>query len=781
MPLENPFALLKRSDKWYLGNGGMLVYAPPFPRHLHTPGFWDECHYGDLAIEHLLAISMVCEMEGGIVELSPKLKSWQWRPDRIEVAYELGITAGIAEWRPVGLVLGEVRRLSPDGTLHCELALNRSEELPGLTELPSAVHFVAWTVRETKGDNPAGDFAFDSQSTQALRYIQTARKRSRQRGGEPLELQVRMRGDRQPCSVQVTPSHGTEIIPNLCYSPFWDNIRHDGMLTDEVVGDPPLGRLVYAGMHWRAELDDPDTYKLAIQVQVWEPQVELCPFPQIGGHDETRTPDPTKAWREFLSLVPHFECSDEMLTRYYWYRWYGIRLNALPGCAANYIAPAVAEGIGYFRGVITYSLMCHISECKWLADPELAQGCLRNHLAHQTKAGHFPGHIFASGINTQGFYHTDVGRAVGELLAHHPDPAFVREITPGLTQLLGYYVRERDTENLALYDVRDQFETGQEFTSRYFHAHPEADLFGWEHQLQLKGVDVTTYIYHLVQLLARLFSDANDAINSSQYNELAGRIKDSVRTRLWDRESEFFFDYSAERDEISPYWTAVGFYPLLSDLAAPEQARACAEHLLPGGVFNTSWPTPTVPQSDPCFSAIPRWRGERANCPWNGRVWPMVNSHMVDVLGRLAEQWPGEFREQLVTYLRRYIKMLHFSRPENPSVKDISRPNCFEHYNPLDGTACTYRGVDDYMHSWVTDHILRWVAGIRIDGRRLIVDPLPFGLTHMLLSNCYIAGHRLDVFWGRTPDGGYKPGFRIQLDGIVVHSSENVVPWGAYV
>ncbi|HZH98773.1 MAG TPA: hypothetical protein VEX38_07355, partial [Fimbriimonadaceae bacterium] len=44
---------------------------------------------------------------------------------------------------------------------------------------------------------------------------------------------------------------------------------------------------------------------------------------------------------------------------------------------------------------------------------------------------------------------------------------------------------------------------------------------------------------------------------------------------------------------------------------------------------------------------------------------------------------------------------------------DPCKPNSYEHYNPLTGSAALYRGYDDYMHSWVVDLILRYVAGLR--------------------------------------------------------------------
>jgi len=37
----NILKLLSRSDKWYLGCGGPLVWTPPFPIWLDRLGFWD--------------------------------------------------------------------------------------------------------------------------------------------------------------------------------------------------------------------------------------------------------------------------------------------------------------------------------------------------------------------------------------------------------------------------------------------------------------------------------------------------------------------------------------------------------------------------------------------------------------------------------------------------------------------------------------------------------------------------------------------------------------------
>jgi len=108
--------------------------------------------------------------------------------------------------------------------------------------------------------------------------------------------------------------------------------------------------------------------------------------------------------------------------------------------------------------------------------------------------------------------------------------------------------------------------------------------------------------------------------------------------------------------------------------------------------------------------------------------------------------------------------------------KDLTRPNCFEHYHPYDGTACEYRGIDDYMHSWVADLVLKYAAGVRFTDGKLVVDPMPFGLDWFVLKDCRVAGRRIDVCWNRTLDGGEARGFSVLLDGAEVHSSAAPVP-----
>jgi hypothetical protein len=59
--------ILERDDKWYLGGGNRLLWAPPFPVFLDSPGAWDFLSYFDMRIDPGYAIST---MKNGIQSIS---------------------------------------------------------------------------------------------------------------------------------------------------------------------------------------------------------------------------------------------------------------------------------------------------------------------------------------------------------------------------------------------------------------------------------------------------------------------------------------------------------------------------------------------------------------------------------------------------------------------------------------------------------------------------------------------------------------------------------------
>jgi hypothetical protein len=64
---------------------------------------------------------------------------------------------------------------------------------------------------------------------------------------------------------------------------------------------------------------------------------------------------------------------------------------------------------------------------------------------------------------------------------------------------------------------------------------------------------------------------------------------------------------------------------------------------------------------------------------------------------------------------------------------DPTRPNSYEHYDPIAGTPALYLGYDDYMHSWVVDLILRHAVGVQPGSDQR--DPLPTDVKWIACEN----------------------------------------------
>jgi hypothetical protein len=166
--------------------------------------------------------------------------------------------------------------------------------------------------------------------------------------------------------------------------------------------------------------------------------------------------------------------------------------------------------------------------------------------------------------------------------------------------------------------------------------------------------------------------------------------------------------------------------------------RRLLAHLENPAEFATPFPVPSSSVDDSLFDADAEWKGKRHNCPWNGRVWPMTNSH---VLEGLLRQWRAGRREvgrYAAHLLTRTVRMLFHDG-------DPARPNCYEHYHPLTGRASVYRGIDDYQHSWVLDLLIRGVAGLDCDGRGLALDPLPIEVEWASLDGLVLRGRSVSV------------------------------------
>ncbi len=719
MAQPSPLKLLSRTDKFSLGGGNRLLFAPRFPRYLGRPGMWDYAQYFNFEFGPLFTWALL-DGDGREIPLQPAARRW-------DPAHATRQFAGRVGGRT--LTVEEEKTILSNDVAVCRI------RIPRWLGKKTKIHCVAWTTLERPKPEPGPLPVGIEKGSCTLDWVRELTLKD----APALSCATCFGMDRKPASYCVQLSEGAALPPDWHLTPLREKFsrgRLPGTIkTSGVTNDGLLTLALHAELQLEPHRQETLTIALAAAPSVEEARQNLKGTLRLEDPiDESR-----RQWEKYFSGGPSFTCSDMHFTRYYWYRWYGLRLNTVDVVEGNYDAPFVCEGAGPFRAAISYSSVCHMLENRWRHSGDLARGSLLTFIANQRPDGAFPGTIDVRHIRKDFFYHANWGDALLALESVHPSRAFVAEAYDGLRNYARYFDRERDEDVTGLYDIVNHYETGQEYMSRYLAANPNADREHWGPVFALKGVDATVYLYQLKRALARIARQLGKPGESDVWEIEASKIKEAVLTRMWDPEDAMFYDVHPGTGERTRVKAAVCFYPFFTDIVGHEHLESLRRHLLNPKEFWTPFPVPSTSTDDPLFCAEPEWKGKRMHCPWNGRVWPMTNSHMVEALARSAIRFGDRFlKKAAAQLLTRFIRMMFLDG-------DPGQPNCFEHYNPRSGTPSLYRGIDDYQHSWVNDLILSYVCGIRPGEGTVTVDPFPFGLRYAVADNVLIRGTRLKV------------------------------------
>ncbi len=713
---EHRLDALRRADKWFLADGRGAIWAPPFPVWLREPGFWDPAHFFELSFGPLFTVALV---NASGAELPLVQTRRDWRPDRLVCVYQT----------PDGTELTETKAVLPSGRFRS------SWSWTGLKEPAFLVAFTAQPAGEGTSYNSADD-------GRSYRWTGQANARGGRSGPRPIEAGLSVdapagsRVTRAAQRCQSTISH-----PVWRLSPFQE-VWLPGTGLADVPLEPGIDN---GGLDWLAMsvgIDDVDGGGIAFEFAASAGETEHV--------DTGATASGEDHWHNHFAGYPVFECDDAYLERYFDYRVYGLHLCEVRGPAGNIQHPAVAEGIEYFHTPITYSGQCHMLETRWAHTPDIARGTLLNFLDHQKPDGSLHGRVYSSAMVNTDFYHANWGDALLAVDAVQPDDAFLRRCYDGLTRYFRWLMTERDPGGHGTVEVRNHFETGQEYMSRYQAVNANADADGWASRTRLMGVDATVYAYQLGLALQKVALRLGDDAAAAGYTEDLERIASAITDRMWDPDTGLYSDLEPTALTRTGVKAAVCFYPMLTDLPDADQVEAMLAHLENPEEFATPWPLPSSSLDDAKFDASARWQGKRHLCPWNGRVWPMTTSHVIEGLIRqskrrdaLPEALCRRCGELAGRWTVQYIHMMFHQR-------DLGRPNCFEHYNPFTGQPCEYRGIDDYQHSWVIDLLMTGVMGIRVDadaaGRaRLTVDPLPMTIGKARVTGVMVRGEALTL------------------------------------
>ena len=681
----NIIEYLSRKDKWFLGGGNAVLWAPPFPQYLSRMGLWDIGSYYNHDYGNVFAVTILDEKGN---EIPFRQKKRIWYPSHLECEY---VSAGIGVTR---ISANEIKMVLPNDTFVSEITLSN------LHKVNSKLNIIFWTIRLYSDKKIPGNVHSIMADKKEI-YFHSIFKIT---NGPEIHAVSAMGIDRPADSFLVQLSQTGPFQPVWQFTPFYD--RFNNKLPNEVnVTGVTNEGILYMGMHSIINLPPHSRKKIRFCVSVAgtinkaRKHIKESTSPEFNVLSETK-----KNWKNWFNSVPYFECSDEYIQKYYWYRWYGLRLMMTSGGIPEQPYPSINEGISYFRGPISYSSWCHILETRWMNDPSLAQNCFLNFVSKQRQNGSYPGTILHHAGIGWDFFHANWGPALIGLDAIHPDRKFLKFIRQSLNKYIEYMDRERDRERSGLYDVIDQFETGQEFMSRYVVVNSEADQGVGEERFRLKGIDSTMAVYNIKRLMAHIDRRLGEKESAKEWDAEADSIKSSILKYMWNPDTGMFSDVIPNDLRKTNVKSLLCFQPYCRDIVDESHLDGFKKHLFNPAEFWTPYPAASTSIDDEYYHPDGLWKMKRHNCPWNGRVWPMQNSFVAEAIANMADKYDKSLRKRLAEFLRKFIRMMF-------DEGDLNRPNCFEHYNPLNGRPCIYRGINDYQHSTVVDLIIKYIAG----------------------------------------------------------------------
>jgi hypothetical protein len=156
---------------------------------------------------------------------------------------------------------------------------------------------------------------------------------------------------------------------------------------------------------------------------------------------------------------------------------------------------------------------------------------------------------------------------------------------------------------------------------------------GWWLDRVSEGVDLNSYLVKETRAFARIAGWMGDNKVAREYLAIAEQRAEIVRTKLWDEEEGFFFDFSMEgenfgahrgMDGVIKVKSVAGFMPLWAGIATEEQAREMVyNQLMNPEEFWSSYPVPALAKSEPGYSDTPLLSD--LGCSWRANTWIPTN------------------------------------------------------------------------------------------------------------------------------------------------------------
>ncbi len=699
---------MNQNRKFALGGGGYCLYAPRFPRHQDTPGFADEVLIFNAALPQLYVLSVV----DGRTPVHLACKDITFSDGKAKLTFK----------DQAGLEVVETRFVTTDDRFVSELEFHNS----GKTDRELTV--VMWTLTDVEGE-PV------SQEGDSFRI----RRQLKYHTFPPVPVEIVWSSPDSKGARCLVPffSEGGSDRPDYEETPWFDMAQLPTPRAKRPMEKPspilPDSR-VYAGLFRPVPLKAGQKAAHRFEANVI--------FRGKGVNYRPRRPDPKdeNGHATFHDKVPRFQCDDKNLERLVAHRFELLHLLRVPHGAGLFSSPAVCEGNGLFHEPISYSAPAIMREARWLKDPTLGRGILKLFFENIHHSGQVPGRVYMSSLDGADFYHADWGGGFEAMDAIHSDRATKKAVLMAMQRYVKWLANNRDPEGSGLTDIVNHFESGQEFSRRYTVIDKEADKAEeFAEQFRLKGIDVSVFRYRMVKYLFKVADEIQEKAMANRFQAEAEVIQETIRKKMWDDKAGIFMDLDPKSRRRTGVKAAVGFYPLGTDIPTPDMVDKMLDTLGDRKEFWTKHPVPSLAISDPYFDAEGRWKGTRKNCPWNGRVWPMINSHIMEGLCHWAERGNKKAQKLLGELFKKTVAML------SGEAEGTTVANSHEHYHPETGLPSRYRGIDLYLHGFLLDNIFRVAGGFAIRFGEIQDDPVVSDMPDFKLQGLPLGNKLFDV------------------------------------
>lgn len=685
-----------------LAGGGYCLFAPRFPRYLTAPGFADETCISSAIVPSVYFLSF---LDGGR-PFDTTCTGVEMRDGKAVLTHE-GAN---------GVVITETRFITQDDRFVSELEIhNGSKE-------ERELHVVMWTTTDVEGE----PVSLEGDSFRIRRALQNGSEPA-----VPTDIHYSSPDSKGARCLQAFFSEGGSDLPDYGETPWYDMAALPTPRAKRPVEKPsPIvaGSRVYAGLF------RPVTLKAGGKAQHrFEANVV---FKGKGVNFRARRPDPKdeNGYRAFWENVPTFECEDKAIERVVRHRFELLYLLRQSHGAGLFSSPSFCEGNGPLHQPTAFSAPAIMREARWLADPSYARGCLKVFFDNLLHNGQVPGRLYMSGTDSTDFYHADWGGGFESLDAMHNDKATKKAVLMAMQRYVKWIGNNRDPEGSGLTDIVNHFEAGQEFSRRYTVVDNKADrAVEFTEQFRLKGIDASVFRYRLVKWLHAVAEEIQEKAMANRFQAEVEVILETVRKKMWDDKSGIFMDLDPSSRRKTNVKSAVGFYPLATDIPNQKQVDAMIALLSSRDEFWAKHPVPSIAMSDSTFDGAGRWKGTRKGSPWNGRTWPVVNSHILEGLTYWAERGNKKAQRLARQLLDRTVAMM------SGDLDGTEAANSFEHYNPDNGMGSRYRGIDLHLNAFMLDNIFRIACGFAVRYGEVQDDPIgdavDFKLKGMPLGN----------------------------------------------